>query len=108
MTWASSLREFNRISPNMGLYWSFMERAASSGIALFNFGRCTPDGGTHKFKRQWGSRDEPLYWYDRSRRGEVVTPSADDPRYAMGPRVWRHLPLGIANRLGPPIVRLIP
>ena len=108
MTWASSLREFNRISPNMGLYWSFIERAATSGIDLFNFGRCTPNGGTHKFKRQWGSRDEALYWYDRSRGGKVVTPSADDPRYAMGPRVWRHFPLGVANRLGPPIVRLIP
>ena len=108
MTWASSLREFNRISPNMGLYWSFIERASAAGIGVFNFGRCTPDSGTHKFKRQWGSRDEPLYWYDRSRSGAVVTPSADDPRYAMGPRLWRHLPVGIANRLGPPIVRLIP
>ena len=47
MTWASSLKEFNRIAPNMLLYWRFMERCVTEGVTLFNFGRCTPDGGTH-------------------------------------------------------------
>src|SRR5205807_76154 len=57
MTWASSLREFNPIAPNMLLYWKFMERCGQQGVRVFNFGRCTPDSGTHRFKRQWGSRD---------------------------------------------------
>src|SRR5438876_10323755 len=25
-----------------------------------------PGSGPHEFKRRWGSRDEPLWWYDRS------------------------------------------
>ncbi|MEO8140995.1 MAG: GNAT family N-acetyltransferase, partial [Gemmatimonadota bacterium] len=36
MTWASSLYSFNRLSPNMGLYYAFMERAMQEGITLFN------------------------------------------------------------------------
>jgi serine/alanine adding enzyme len=109
MTWASSLAAYNGISPNMALYWGFMERAAREGVALFNFGRCTPDSGTHRFKRQWGGRDESLHWYQWTPAGTAAaTPSPDDARYAWGPRLWRRLPLGLANRLGPPIVRGIP
>jgi len=108
MTWAASLTEFNRISANMGLYWSFMERAIERGLSRFNFGRCTPDGGTHRFKRQWGGRDEQLWWYQHSRRGDSISTPSPDGAYAWGPRIWKRLPLGIANLIGPRIVRAIP
>jgi FemAB-related protein (PEP-CTERM system-associated) len=109
MTWASSLSEHNRIAPNMLLYWSFMERAIGRKLTLFNFGRCTPDGGTHRFKRQWGSRDEQLHWYQHSRGGEAAaTPSPDDGAFSWGPRLWKRLPLRVATALGPRIVRYIP
>jgi serine/alanine adding enzyme len=107
MTWASALSAYNPIAPNMLLYWSFMQRAISDRVTLFNFGRCTPGVGTHRFKRQWGSRDEPLWWYQRG-AGAAATPSPDDPAFAWGPRLWRRLPLALATALGPRIVRLIP
>jgi serine/alanine adding enzyme len=107
MTWASALAAYNPIAPNMLLYWSFMERMITDRATLFNFGRCTPGVGTHRFKRQWGSRDEPLWWYQRG-RGAAATPSPDDPAFAWGPRLWRRLPLALATALGPRIVRLIP
>lgn len=109
MTWASALMEHNRIAPNMLLYWAFMERAIGQGLTLFNFGRCTPDGGTHRFKRQWGSRDEPLHWYQYSRgNADAATPSPDDGAFSWGPRIWKRLPLPLATALGPGIVRYIP
>ena len=49
MTWASSLYAYNKLSPNMGLYWAFMERAVQEKLTLFNFGRCSPGVGTHRF-----------------------------------------------------------
>jgi hypothetical protein len=108
MTWASSLREFNKIAPNMLLYWEFMQRCVAQGVSLFNFGRCTPGSGTHKFKSQWGTRDLPLYWYQRSANGAGSTPSPDDGKYKLATQVWSRLPLAVANRLGPHLVRLIP
>jgi FemAB-related protein (PEP-CTERM system-associated) len=110
MTWASALEEFSRIAPNMLLYWSFIARAAGAGLARFNFGRCTPGGGTHRFKRQWGSRDEQLWWYQAGRGAGAGagTPAPDSGAYAWGPRLWRRLPLGLATWLGPRIVRGIP
>lgn len=109
MTWASSLSEHNKIAPNMLLYWSFMERAIGAKLRVFNFGRCTPDGGTHRFKRQWGSRDEQLHWYQHTRGSqEAATPSPDDGAFSWGPRLWKRLPLPLATALGPRIVRYIP
>ncbi len=110
MTWASALVEHKRIAPNMLLYWSFMERAIAEGVSLFNFGRCSPGAGTHRFKLQWGSRDEQLWWYDRAAANDdgASTPSPDDSSYSWGPRLWKRLPTPVATALGPRIVRYIP
>lgn len=108
MTWASALVEFKRTSANMELYWRCMELAAGRGATTFNFGRCSPGGGTHRFKQQWGGHDEPLHWYQHSVRGTRATPSPDEGAYSWGPRVWKHLPLPVASAIGPRIVRGIP
>lgn len=108
MTWASALVEYKRIAANMLLYWSFMERAIDDGARVFNFGRCTPGEGTHRFKQQWGSRDVPLWWYDLATRPGTTTPSPKDSSYSWGPRVWKKLPVSVATALGPRIVQYIP
>jgi len=108
MTWASSLREYNRESPNMLLYWAFMERAIGDGVSQFNFGRCTPGTGTHRFKMQWGGREQPLWWYRLAASDEVITPSPKEGAFRWGPRIWRRLPTSIATAFGPSIVRYIP
>ncbi|HKR09478.1 MAG TPA: FemAB family XrtA/PEP-CTERM system-associated protein [Gemmatimonadaceae bacterium] len=108
MTWASSLREYNRIAPNMLVYWAFMERAIADGASVFNFGRCTPGAGTHRFKMQWGGSEHPLWWYGYAASNGVTTPSPHDARFSWGPRIWRRLPAPLATKLGPSIVRYIP
>ena len=108
MTWASSLRAYNREAPNMLLYWACMQRAITQGVKRFNFGRCTPGGGAHRFKMQWGGREQPLWWYGLGDTKDATTPSPDDSAYRFGPRVWRKLPESIATAFGPAIVRFIP
>jgi hypothetical protein len=108
MTWASALAEHNRIAPNMLLYWSFMERCAEQSVRVFNFGRCSPGSGTHRFKQQWGSRDETLWWYHVASGARAGTPSPQDEAYAWGPRVWKRLPLFVANSVGPRVIRNVP
>jgi serine/alanine adding enzyme len=108
LTWASSLRSFNRQAPNMLLYWSFMERAIRAGLTTFNFGRCTPGSGTYRFKMQWGGREQPLWWYGLARGQRAATPSPQEGIYSLGPTLWRRLPTSVATALGPAIVRYIP
>ncbi len=60
--WASALREYNRLNPNMLLYQTLLSHAADLGFFRFDFGRSTPGEGTHRFKRQWGARETELHW----------------------------------------------
>lgn len=108
ITWASSLREWNSISPNIGLYWAFIERAANAGLSRFNFGRCTPDSNTHRFKLQWGAVDEPLWWYQHSAKDDAALPNQHSAKFAFAARVWRRLPVRLTTALGPRIVRYLP
>ena len=106
ITWASALYELSRKAPNMLLYWSLMEEMIDRGVSTFNFGRCTPGEGTHRFKMQWGGHDEPLPW--------IVWPESEPEQGAPGrlaevaSSAWRKLPLPLANRLGPAVAPRLP
>jgi FemAB-related protein (PEP-CTERM system-associated) len=108
MTWASSLRSYHQQAPNLLLYYACMERSIEQGLTQFNFGRCTPDSGSHRFKTQWGGHDEPLWWYDFATSTNAITPSPDQAAFRWGPRIWRKIPVSIATRVGPSIVRYLP
>lgn len=108
MTWASSLREFNPLAPNMLLYWGFLQRTIETGLRVFNFGRCTPGAGTHRFKRQWGGVDEPLPWGAWMGDQPRSRPSPDDSRYGIAVAAWRRLPLTVSKIIGPRIARFLP
>ncbi|MEZ4485582.1 MAG: FemAB family PEP-CTERM system-associated protein [Syntrophotaleaceae bacterium] len=108
--WASALSRFNRFNPNMLLYWTLLSFAADNDFARFDFGRSTPGEGTYRFKAQWGAQPEPLDWrtFDADGRPQ---PQADG-RGKGGLRrqveaLWRHLPLTVANVLGPVVRRRV-
>jgi FemAB-related protein (PEP-CTERM system-associated) len=108
ITWASSLRRFSKQSPNMLLYFEIMRHAIESGVRVFDFGRCTRDSGTHRFKMQWGGSEHELPWFEWSSEPGYATPSPSDSKYSLGPRLWSRLPVSVANVIGPHLVRLIP
>lgn len=108
MTWASALREYSASAPNMLLYWSFMERNINAGAKRFSFGRCTPDTGSHRFKKQWGTTDSPLYWYQWSASGHGSLPGTQSRSMAIATRLWQKMPLPIATLIGPYLRKGIP
>lgn len=108
VTWASSLREFNRQAPNMLLYSRLMEEAIDRRVTTFNFGRCSPGGSTHRFKQQWGGKDIPLPWPFWSRHPAIGVPSQKSPFYRVAIAAWSRLPVRVANRFGPMLARLLP
>jgi len=106
--WASSLRKYSRLSPNMLLYWSMLEYACDRGFNFFDFGRSTPDEGTYKFKEQWGAKPEPLYWYKFTRKNDksiAVQPEKDNMGKAI--EYWKKLPVPVTKILGPRIRKYI-
>ena len=105
---ASSLREYNPSNVNMAMYWHLLTRAIDRGQATFDFGRSTIDGSTFAFKKQWGATPSPANWQYHVRHGTINAARPDNTRYNMAIRLWKRLPLAIANQLGPRIVRGIP
>ena len=80
-----------------------------SGARRFDFGRSTPGSGTHRFKKQWGSSERPCFWhYGLLKTGEPPVRNTASPRLKLAVEAWKRLPLFVANRLGPLIVRRIP
>jgi FemAB-related protein (PEP-CTERM system-associated) len=107
--WASSVRDFNALCPNHLLYWSMLEGAAARGCSMFDFGRSTPQEGTYKFKEQWGGQPVSLCWeYGLLAGGDVPNSSPSNPKFRLAIAMWKKLPLNVANRIGPMIVRAIP
>jgi FemAB-related protein (PEP-CTERM system-associated) len=106
--WASSLREFNAMAPNMLLYWTIIQRAIAGGASVLDFGRSTPGEGTFQFKRQWGAEPLPLCWEYDLIDGDLPDHSPKNPKFELAIRMWKRLPVPLANALGPHIVRSIP
>lgn len=109
--WASALREYNHLSPNMLLYWSLLEYVTDAGYRYFDFGRSTPDEGTYRFKEQWGAKPIWLHWYEVNPEGnayDVNNIERESRLRQKGEKIWQKIPLSFANLIGPAIRRQIP
>lgn len=108
ITWASSLRKYNRLSANMLLYFEMMKRAIGDNATIFDFGRSDRDSSTFRFKAQWGAKPKTLYWYYLANLADVPQISPKSSKFRPLVAIWQRLPLWLANRLGPILTRHIP
>lgn len=106
--WASALREYFPKCPNNLLYWQEIQDACVGGANAFDFGRSSVGSGTYEFKRQWGARPTPLYWYTLSdgHKGSHVVDGAS-LKYRFFGELWQCLPIGVSAVLGPKIRRFL-
>lgn len=87
------------------MYWSVMERAVSKrGVTLFDFGRSKNGTGTYSFKKNWGFEPTALEYEYYLREGDDI-PEVNplNPKYQLMIKIWRKLPLPVANFIGPMI-----
>lgn len=107
--WASSLRQYNRHSPNMLLYWSVLSMGCERGYGFFDFGRSTPGEGTFRFKEQWGAKPVQLYWHYWLKNGQQLPElNPRNPKYRLAINIWKRLPVGVTKLIGPSIVKNLP
>lgn len=107
--WAAARRRYDATSVNMYLYHQVLELACREGCRCFDFGRSTRDATTYRFKRQWGAQPCQLYWHAQAAPGQQLSDD-DGPGTVMSVAVslWRHLPVPLANTLGPLISTRLP
>lgn len=107
--WASTLRNYNHTSINMIMYWKILEFAVQQGFRVFDFGRCSEDAGTYRFKQQWGAEPVKLYW-DYLLPEDKALPKLNpkNPKFRGMIAVWQRMPVWLANLIGPHIVKVLP
>jgi FemAB-related protein (PEP-CTERM system-associated) len=87
-------------------YWELMRRACARGLKTFDYGRSKQGTGPYAFKKNWGFEPTPLrYEYRLYKRDAVPQNNPANAKYKLMIEAWRRLPLGVANWLGPRIVR---
>jgi len=107
--YAGTLRDAYRYSVSDYMYWSLMCHAADRGCRVFDFGRSKRDTGAFQFKRHWGFEPTPLaYQYQLVKDRRIPDLSPKNPRFGLAIRLWRRMPLAVAERIGPAVVRYFP
>ncbi|MCC6198214.1 MAG: FemAB family PEP-CTERM system-associated protein [Burkholderiales bacterium] len=87
-------------------YWELMRRACERGITVFDYGRSKRGTGSFDFKKNWGFEPAPLaYEYALFRGDAIPQNNPANPKYRAMIALWRRLPRGVANAIGPHIVR---
>lgn len=87
-------------------YWELMRRSCQRGLQVFDYGRSKVGTGPYAFKKNWGFEPQPLHYeYCLYKRDSVPQNNPNNAKYKLLIEAWRRMPIGLANWLGPHIVR---
>jgi FemAB-related protein (PEP-CTERM system-associated) len=87
-------------------YWELMRRACAKGLKVFDYGRSKQGTGSFAFKKNWGFEPKPLhYQYCLYKSDAIPQNNPSNAKYKLLIATWRRMPIGMANWLGPFIVR---
>lgn len=87
-------------------YWELMRRSCERGLKVFDYGRSKVGTGPYSFKKNWGFEPQPLHYeYCLYKRDSIPQNNPSNAKYKLFIEAWRRMPIGLANFLGPHIVR---
>lgn len=87
-------------------YWELLRRACARGLKVFDYGRSKKGTGSYAFKKNWGFEPQQLnYSYRLYKRDAIPQNNPSNAKYKLLIATWRRMPIGLANWLGPFIVR---
>lgn len=87
-------------------YWELMRRACMRGIRVFDYGRSKQGTGPYAFKKNWGFEPQPLHYeYRLFKRDSIPQNNPNNAKFRIFIEAWRRMPIGLANWLGPHVVR---
>ncbi len=104
--WGGGTAAARHLRANELMYYALMNHARAKGCTHFDFGRSKAGTGAAAYKKNWGFEPEPLAYAKLSLNGEpprAINPL--DPKFGLQVRLWKRLPLALANFIGPMIAR---
>ena len=87
-------------------YWELMRRACARGLKVFDYGRSKQGTGSFAFKKNWGFEPRPLHYQYCLYQGDTIPQNNPaNAKFKLLIAAWRRMPIGLANWLGPFVVR---
>lgn len=87
-------------------YWELMRRSCERGLKVFDYGRSKVGTGPYSFKKNWGFEPQTLHYeYCLYKRNSIPQNNPSNAKYKLFIEAWRRMPIGLANLIGPHIVR---
>ena len=104
--YAGDTEQARALAANDFKYWELMRRACERGVRVFDYGRSKRGTGSFDFKKNWGFEPAPLAYEYMLLHGDAIPQNNPaNPKYRAFIALWRRMPLSLANRLGPMVVR---
>ena len=104
--YAGDFADARELAANDFKYWELMRRACERGLRVFDYGRSKRDSGSFAFKKNWGFEPAPLHYeYQLFKREAVPQNNPSNPKYQRAIEIWRKLPRGVVNAVGPVLAR---
>jgi FemAB-related protein (PEP-CTERM system-associated) len=106
--YAGDLTDARDLAANDFKYWDLMRRACERGLKVFDYGRSKRGTGSFDFKKNWGFEPEALH-YEHFLYGGTAIPqhNPSNAKYKTAIDVWRRLPRGLVNAVGPALARYL-
>jgi len=99
---ASDPMLLKKYSPNHLLTWHVINWGIQNGFESLDFGRTSPDNaGLIRYKNLWGMKDIDLPYYYFPKVQGAVSIKESDWGYRVMTNIWRHMPLGIMEKVSP-------
>jgi len=106
--YAGDLTDARELAANDFKYWDLMRRACERGFKVFDYGRSKIGTGSFDFKRNWGFEPQPLNYEHFLYVGDTVPQNNPaNAKYRAAIDVWRRLPRGVVNSVGPALARYL-
>ena len=107
--YGGGLPEYQHLAIYDYMYWELMRYGWEHGYKLYDFGRSKHNTGPFHFKRHWGFEPRALpYQYYLPKGGSIPNVNPLNPKIQPFIALWKHLPLSMANRLGPFLIKYLP
>lgn len=106
--YAGDLTDARDLAANDFKYWDLMRRACERGLKVFDYGRSKRGTGSFDFKKNWGFEPEPLSYEHFLYAGTALPQNnPSNAKYRAAIDVWRRLPRGLVNSVGPALARYL-
>jgi FemAB-related protein (PEP-CTERM system-associated) len=106
--YAGDVAEARDLAANDFKYWDLMRRACERGLKVFDYGRSKRGTGSFDFKKNWGFEPQALHYEHFLYSGTAVPQhNPSNAKYRTAIDVWRRLPRGVVNSVGPVLARYL-